>query len=241
MFLSIILLPLFGFCISSMFGRLIGKKGSAILTTSFMGCVILLSVISFYKVGFQNNIYFIDLGMWVTCGCVKISWGFFFDPLSVSMLLMISIVSFLVHLYSVGYMGADPHLPRFMSYLSLFTFFMFILVTGDNFIQLFLGWEGVGLCSYLLINFWFTRIEANKAALKALLMNRIGDFGLLLGILLLFYFIRSVDFSVAFALAPYFMLKTYSLLNYDLEILPFVCFFLFIGSIGKSAQIGLHT
>ena len=179
--------------------------------------------------------------MWVLTGCVKISWGFIFDTLSTSMLFMISIVSFLVHFYSIGYMGEDPHLPRFMSYLSLFTFFMFILVTGDNFIQLFLGWEGVGLCSYLLINFWYTRIEANKAALKALLMNRIGDFGLLLGILLLFYFMRVVDFSTIFVLAPYFMLKTFSLLNTDLDILTVACFFLFIGSIGKSAQIGLHS
>ena len=241
MFLSIVFLPFFGFCISSLFGRFIGKKGSAILTTACMACVIILALIGFYNVGINNNIYFVDLGMWVVSGCVKISWGFLFDSLSMSMLLMISIVSFLVHLYSIGYMGTDPHLPRFMSYLSLFTFFMFILVTGDNFIQLFLGWEGVGLCSYLLINFWFTRIEANKAALKALLMNRIGDFGLLLGILLLFYFVRTVDFSVVFVLAPYFMLKTYSILGYDLEILTYVCFFLFIGSIGKSAQIGLHT
>jgi proton-translocating NADH-quinone oxidoreductase chain L len=241
MFLSIILLPFVGFCISSMFGRFIGKKGSAAVTIFFMACVIILSGINFYYVGLKNNIYFIDLCMWVTSGGVKISWGFLFDSLSMSMLLMISIVSFLVHLYSVGYMGADPHLPRFMSYLSLFTFFMFILVTGDNFIQLFLGWEGVGLCSYLLINFWFTRIEANKAALKALLMNRIGDFGLLLGILLLFYFVRTVDFSVTFVLAPYFMLKTFSILNYNFEILTFVCLFLFIGSIGKSAQLGLHT
>lgn len=241
MFLSIILLPFFGFFISSLFGRSIGKKGSAVITVCLMAFVIILSAIGFYHVGVLNNIYFVDLGGWVTSGCVQINWGFLFDSLSMSMLLMISLVSFLVHLYSVGYMGADPHLPRFMSYLSLFTFFMFILVTSDNFIQLFLGWEGVGLCSYLLINFWFTRIEANKAALKALLMNRIGDFGLLLGILLLFYFVRTVDFSVVFALAPYFMLKTFSILNYDLEILTFVCFFLFIGSIGKSAQIGLHT
>ena len=179
--------------------------------------------------------------MWITCGCVRVSWGFLFDSLSMSMLLMISIVSFLVHFYSIGYMGTDPHLSRFLSYLSLFTFFMFILVTSDNFIQLFLGWEGVGLCSYLLINFWFTRIEANKAALKALLMNRIGDFGLLLGILFLFFFFRTTDFSVVFVLSPYFMLKKFSLLGFDIEILTSVCIFLFIGSIGKSAQIGLHT
>jgi len=138
-------------------------------------------------------------------------------------------------------MGEDPHLSRFLSYLSLFTFFMFILVTSDNFIQLFLGWEGVGLCSYLLINFWFTRIEANKAALKALLMNRIGDFGLLIGILLLFYFVRTVDFSVVFILAPYFMLKTFYILGHGFDIITCVCFCLFIGSIGKSAQLGLHT
>jgi NADH-ubiquinone oxidoreductase chain 5 len=174
-----------------------------------MACTIVLSTIGFYYVGLENNIFFIDLGMWITCGSLKVSWGFLFDSLSISMLLMISCISFLVHFYSIGYMGSDPHLSRFLSYLSLFTFFMFILVTSDNFIQLFLGWEGVGLCSYLLINFWFTRIEANKAAMKALLMNRIGDFGLLLGILLLFYFLRTVDFSVVFTLAPYFMLKTF--------------------------------
>lgn len=241
MFLAIIFLPLFGFCIASLFGRYLGKKGSALFTVVLMASVIVLSCFGFYYVSLTNNIYFVDLGMWVTAGIVKISWGFIFDSLSMSMLLMISIISFLVHFYSIGYMGEDPHLPRFMSYLSLFTFFMFILVTGDNFVQLFLGWEGVGLCSYLLINFWFTRIEANKAALKALLMNRIGDFGLLLGILLLFYFMRTVDFSVVFILAPYYMLKTFSIFNVQFEILTCVCLFLFIGSIGKSAQIGLHT
>jgi len=138
-------------------------------------------------------------------------------------------------------MKEDPSLIRFLSYLSLFTFFMFILVTGDNFIQLFLGWEGIGLCSYLLISFWYTRVQANKSALKALIINRLGDFGFLIGSLLLFYFFRSFDFSIVFSLSPYFKQTTVSFLGIDIKCLDIICFFLFLGSMGKSAQIGLHT
>ena len=126
------------------------------------------------------------------------------------MLLVVTFISSLVHLYSTEYMKEDPHLFRFMSYLSLFTFFMLILVTSNNFLQLFVGWEGVGLASYLLINFWFTRIQANKAALKAIVMNRMGDFGYLCGLLLVYYFFRTVDFSIVFVLAPFFTDVTFS-------------------------------
>jgi NADH:ubiquinone oxidoreductase subunit 5 (subunit L)/multisubunit Na+/H+ antiporter MnhA subunit len=154
---------------------------------------------------------------------------------------MISIVSTIVHIYSSYYMLGDPHLSRFMSYLSLFTFFMFILVCSDNFIQLFLGWEGVGICSYLLINFWFTRIQANKSALKALVINRVGDFGFLIGILLVFHFFRSVDFATVFVLVPYFTSINFTFLNFNFKLLSLISLFLFIGSMGKSAQIGLHT
>ena len=154
---------------------------------------------------------------------------------------MISIISTIVHIYASSYMAEDPHLSRFMAYLSLFTFFMFILVTGDNFIQLFLGWEGVGICSYLLINFWFTRIPANKSALKALIMNRVGDFGLLIGILLIFYFFCSVDFAIVFSLVPYFVGIHFNFLDFEIDLLSLISAFLFVGSIGKSAQLGLHT
>ena len=133
------------------------------------------------------------------------------------MLVVVTSISFLVHLYSTEYMSHDPHLPRFMSYLSLFTFFMLILVTADNFIQMFVGWEGVGLCSYLLINFWYTRIQANKAALKAMIMNRIGDFGLTLGMLAIYMNFGALDYSTVFACAPYFIGANVSFLNLEVN------------------------
>ena len=138
-------------------------------------------------------------------------------------------------------MAQDPHLPRFMSYLSLFTFFMLILVTADNFIQMFVGWEGVGLCSYLLINFWFTRIQANKAAIKAMILNRIGDFGLVVGILIVFVEYQAVDYATVFAVTPTLTGKVYHFLGFDFDLISIICFFLFIGAVGKSAQLGLHT
>jgi len=138
-------------------------------------------------------------------------------------------------------MAYDPHLPRFLSYLSLFTFFMLILVTADNFVQMFVGWEGVGLCSYLLINFWFTRIQANKAAIKAMILNRIGDFGLVLGILIIFVEYKAVDYATVFAITPIFIDKLFNFLNFDCDLISIICFFLFVGAVGKSAQLGLHT
>jgi NADH:ubiquinone oxidoreductase subunit 5 (subunit L)/multisubunit Na+/H+ antiporter MnhA subunit len=138
-------------------------------------------------------------------------------------------------------MDEDPHLSRFMSYLSLFTFFMIILVTGNNFLQLFLGWEGVGLCSYLLISFWYTRIQANKSAIKAMLINRIGDFSLLLGIILIFLTFQELNYSVVFVLVPFLINKYIIIFGVTFNLINIICFFLFIGSVGKSAQIGLHT
>ena len=173
-----------------------------------------------------------------------------FDSLTVTMLLVVNTVSASVHIYSVSYMEKDPHFTRFMAYLSLFTFFMLILVSADNFVQLFLGWEGVGLCSYLLINFWFTRVEANRAALKAIILNRVGDFSLMFGILLIFFYFKSVDFPTVFLLVPlmsefFFTVQVdffgFFLKSYDVHVLSFICFFLFVGAVGKSAQIGLHT
>jgi proton-translocating NADH-quinone oxidoreductase chain L len=157
------------------------------------------------------------------------------------MLVVVNTVSAVVHMYSSSYMDEDPHLSRFMSYLSLFTFFMIILVTGNNFLQLFLGWEGVGLCSYLLISFWYTRIQANKAAIKAMLINRVGDFSLLLGIVFIFFTFKSLNYSIVFALIPFFINKFIIIFNIPFNIISIICFLLFIGSVGKSAQIGLHT
>jgi len=157
------------------------------------------------------------------------------------MLIVVTTVSALVHLYSTEYMGGDPHLPRFMSYLSLFTFFMLILVTADNFVQMFVGWEGVGLCSYLLINFWFARLQANKAAIKAMIMNRIGDVGLALGIFGLFLVFKSVDYSTVFAMAPFMVNEKITFLNFTFNAYNCICILLFVGSVGKSAQLGLHT
>jgi proton-translocating NADH-quinone oxidoreductase chain L len=164
-----------------------------------------------------------------------------FDSLTVAMCVVVTFISCAAHLYSTEYMSHDPHLARFMSYLSLFTFFMLILVTADNFIQMFFGWEGIGLASYLLINFWFTRIQANKAAIKAMILNRIGDFCLVLGILLIFNYYKAVDYSSVAVMTPFFKTKTINFLNLDLNLLEVVGILLFLGAVGKSAQLGLHT
>ena len=203
--------------------------------------IVFLSLIALVKIINLESFFFFDICYWIKCGLFVVNWGFIFDSLSISMLLMVGLVSGSVHYYSLGYMKSDPCLVRFMSYLSLFTFFMFVLVTGNNFIQLFLGWEGIGLCSYLLISFWNTRIQANKSALKALVLNRIGDFGFICGVVIIFYYFRSVDFAVVFSLAPYFAEITFKIISWNFFCLDIICFFLFIGSVGKSAQIGLHT
>jgi len=172
-----------------------------------------------------------------------IRWGFRFDALTVVMLVVVTLVSTLVHRYSIEYMSADPHRPRFMSYLSLFTFFMLILVTADNLVQMFVGWEGVGLCSYLLINFWFTRLQANKAAIKAMLVNRVGDFGLALGILAVYVSFRAVDYATIFARAPMAAEegRTIDFRGRSFDALTVMGLLLFVGAVGKSAQLGLHT
>ncbi|MBE0439325.1 MAG: NADH-quinone oxidoreductase subunit L [Gammaproteobacteria bacterium] len=241
MYIPLIFLPLTGFCITGLFGRAIGPKGAAIVTTSCLIISFFLSLFAFYEVGLMGSPVYIKLGTWVSSEVLLINWGFLFDSLTVVMCIVVTFISSLVHLYSIEYMSHDPHLPRFMSYLSLFTFFMLILVTADNFIQMFLGWEGVGLCSYLLINFWFTRIQANKAAIKAMIINRIGDFSLIIGILILFVNFKAVDYATVAVLTPLFKSETINFLNMDFNILSLVCIFLFLGAVGKSAQLGLHT
>ena len=186
MFLSIVLLPFLGFIYAGIFGRVFGREGSGFFSILLVFLSFLLSIFSFYEVVLSGTVVSLTLFQWTLIDVYSINFGLLFDALSVSMLIIITGISSFVHLYSLGYMSHDPHISRFMSYLSLFTFFMLVLVTSDNFVQLFIGWEGVGLCSFLLINFWYTRILANKAALKAMIMNRIADVFFVLGIILIF-------------------------------------------------------
>lgn len=241
MYLLIVFLPLLSFVIAGMFGKKIGCIGACLITVTCLLLTFIFSLISFFEVALMNSPVYIKLFTWINSGFLQVDWGFLFDSLTVIMCCVVSFISFLVHLYSVEYMSNDPHLPRFMSYLSLFTFFMLILVTADNYIQLFVGWEGVGLCSYLLINFWFTRIQANKAAIKAMIINRIGDFGLVLGILILFVNFKAVDYATIFSLTPFFVENKFNFLTFDFNLISIISFFLFVGAMGKSAQLGLHT
>ena len=241
MYLLIIFLSITGSCLAGLFGRYLGSWGAACITTSCLIFSFLISLLLFYEVALCGCPVYIKLATWISSETLNIDWGFMFDSLTVSMCVIVTFISSLVHLYSIEYMSHDPHLPRFMSYLSLFTFFMLILVTADNFVQMFVGWEGVGLASYLLINFWYTRIQANKAAIKAMVMNRIGDFCLLIGMLLIFMNSKAVDYATVAVLTPFFKEKTVNFLNFDLHLLTLIGIFLFFGAVGKSAQLGLHT
>ena len=241
MYLLIVILPLLGSISAGLFGRFLGHSGSPIVTTSCLFFTLISSLFSFYEVALLDCCVFINLTSWINSELLHIDWGFMFDSLTVTMCCVVTFISTLVHLYSIEYMAYDPHLSRFMSYLSLFTFFMLILVTADNFVQMFVGWEGVGLCSFLLINFWFTRIQANKAAIKAMVMNRIGDFGLVMGIMLIFIVFKSVDYATVFSLTPVFVDTKVNFLNLEVNLLSSIGIFLFVGAVGKSAQLGLHT
>ncbi len=241
MALLIIFIPLLNFLFLILFGRFFSPKGSSIIVCSFCFFSFLFSCLSFFEICFSRCPIYISLSSWLDSELFDGNWGFLLDSLAISMCVLVSFISFLVHVYSTGYMSHDPHQSRFMSYLSLFTFFMLILVTSDNFLQLFLGWEGVGLCSYLLINFWFTRIQANKSAIKAMLVNRLGDFGLALGIFTIFTVFKTLDFITVFSLVPYYVEFDIFVFCTYFNLINFVCFFLFIGVLGKSAQIGLHS
>lgn len=240
MLLTIIFLPLFGSMAAGLFGFFIGRNGSVILTTLTTFLSLFFSLIIFKDSILNNYEYIIFLSSWINSGLFTCNWSFLFDSLTMIMLIVVTSISTLVHLYSSQYMLNDPHLSRFMSYLSLFTFFMIILVTGDNFIQMFVGWEGVGFCSYLLINFWFTRLQANKAAIKAMLINRISDLILILGILTIFYNLRTVEYFSTFALIPIIHKFNFLFFNYNVNIIDVICILIFIGAMGKSAQIFLH-
>ncbi len=237
---AIIFLPLLG-AIIGYFGKSLTKFFSEIITSLFVSISAALSIIVFWQ-GIQNDEYKNYLVFnWISSGDFISNWSINIDPLSSVMLVVVTFVSALVHIYSIGYMSHDPHKPRFMSYLSLFTFSMLALVVSDNFLQLFFGWEGVGLCSYLLIGFWYKRDSANNAAIKAFIVNRVGDFGLAIGIFVIFYFFGSINFDEIFQLAPQYINNKINFLGLEINLITFVCLFLFIGAMGKSAQFLLHT
>ena len=203
----ILFLPLIGAVISGFFGKKIGDRNSQILTSSFVSISAILSLLVLYKVissDYSNNLV---IATWINSGTLNVNWSIKIDSLSAVMFVVVNFVSALVHIYSIGYMSHDPHKTRFMAYLSLFTFAMLTLVSSDNFIQLFFGWEGVGLCSYFLIGFWFKKESANKAAIKAFVVNRVGDFGLALGIFLIFYIFGTVNYDEVFEQIPNFLDK----------------------------------
>lgn len=236
----IVFLPFFSSILSGLCGRFLGPWGTAYLTLSSLAKAFFVSLIVFFKIA-EGATFNITLTSWISCEVFDVDWGFVFDSLAILMCLIVIFISFLVHFYSLEYMSHDPHLPRFLSYLSLFTFLMLVLVTADNYIQMFVGWEGVGLASYLLINFWYTRIQANKAAIKAMIMNRVGDFFLLIGILLMFTSFKAVDYSSIAVLSPLFKNTKIAFVNSYFSTNSVIGVFLFFGAVGKSAQLGLHT
>ncbi len=237
---AIIFLPLIG-CIIGYFGKFLTKYFSELCTSLFVSISAILSILVFWN-GLQNNIYGnYKVFKWISSGDFIANWSINIDPLSSIMLVVVTFVSALVHIYSIGYMSHDPHKPRFMSYLSLFTFSMLVLVVSDNFLQLFFGWEGVGLCSYLLIGFWYKKEKANNAAIKAFIVNRVGDFGLAIGIFLIFLHFGTINFNEVFQLAPQFLEKKLFFFGFESSLITLICLFLFIGAMGKSAQFLLHT
>jgi NADH-ubiquinone oxidoreductase chain 5 len=231
MYLALIIFPLLGSICSGFFGRKIGVKGSHILTCTSVLITTIFSIISFFEVGFNNIAVTVKLSRWIDSESLNILWGFNFDSLTVSMLIPVLIISFLVHIYSIDYMSHDPHNQRFFSYLSLFTFMMIMLVTANNLLVMFIGWEGVGVCSYLLVSFWFTRMAANQSSISALLTNRVGDCFLTIGMFIIIWSIGNLDYATVFSIAPY--------INESIIILIGIC--LLIGAMAKSSQIGLHV
>ena len=241
MALAVVFLPLLAAVIAGFFGRVIGFRGAQLITCGAMLLSMALGILLFTSILAAEEPQIIPLATWIRAGGVDIDWALRLDTLSGVMILVVTIVSAMVHVYSIGYMAHDPGVPRFMSYLSLFTFFMLMLVTADNFVQLFFGWEGVGLCSYLLIGFWYDRATANDASIKAFIVNRVGDFGFALGIFAVFVIFGSLNFDVVFAKAPEVVDTTINFLGWQVASLEIACVLLFVGAMGKSAQLGLHT
>ena len=238
---AIVFLPLLGFLIAGLFGRFIGPRPSEFITTLLLGVAAVMSWIVFIQVGFGTGGYKVVLANWMTSGSLIVEWALRVDTLTAVMLVVVNTVSALVHLYSIGYMHEDPHRPRFFAYLSLFTFAMLMLVTSDNLVQMFFGWEGVGLASYLLIGFWYQKPSAVAAAMKAFIVNRVGDFGFALGIFLVFVLTGSVAYDAVFPKAAPLATQTFHFIGYDWNAATIACLLLFMGAMGKSAQFLLHT
>src|SRR3954463_11979668 len=241
MYQAIVFLPLVGFLIAGLFGRLIGSRPSEVVTTALLFLSCALSWIAFVDVGLHGATTRIQLGQWFASGDMVVDWAFRVDTLTAVMLIVVTTVSALVHLYSIGYMADDPHRPRFFAYLSLFTFAMLMLVTADNLVQMFFGWEGVGLASYLLIGFWYEKASARAAAIKAFIVNRVGDFGFALGIFLVFVLFGSVAFEGIFPRVGDLASANFRFLGIEWHALTLACLLLFMGAMGKSAQFLLHT
>ncbi len=241
MYQAIVFLPLIGSLIAGLFGRVIGARPAELVTTTLLFMSAILSWIAFVQVGFGHHDERIVLFTWMQSGDLKVDWALRIDTLTAVMLVVVTTVSSLVHLYSIGYMHEDPHRQRFFAYLSLFTFAMLALVTADNLAQMFFGWEGVGLASYLLIGFWYQKPEANAAAIKAFVVNRVGDFGFALGIFAVFMMTGAIDFDTVFAQAPSLTGKTINFFGWNADALTLICLMLFMGAMGKSAQFLLHT
>ncbi len=218
-----------------------GSRSAELVTTVFLFASMLLSWLAFVDVGFGHHDSRVALFPWIVAGDLKVDWALRIDTLTAVMLVVVTTISAFVHLYSIGYMEEDPYRPRFFSYLSLFTFAMLMLVTADNLVQLFFGWEGVGLMSYLLIGFWYHKPEANAAAIKAFIVNRVGDFGFSLGIFAVFMMTGAVDLDTVFAQAPALTGKSIHFLSWNVDALTLICLLLFMGAMGKSAQFLLHT
>ena len=237
----ILFLPLLGSFISAFFYKKIGDKTCQILTSAFIVIGAILSSIILLDTIETGKTYEYPIFNWITSGTLKLHWSIYVDSLTAVMLVVVNSVSALVHIYSIGYMSHDPHKPRFMSYLSLFTFMMLSLITADNFLQLFFGWEGVGLASYLLIGFWFKKESANNASMKAFIVNRVGDLGLLIAMFLIFKTFGTLTFSEVFTQAAEQSKNTIKIFGGEFNLITTICVFLFIGAMGKSAQIILHT
>ena len=242
MYSAIVFLPLIGFLIAGLFGRALGARPAELITTGLLIVSAVLSWMAFVQIGLGHAPMDVPiLSNWISSGALKVDWALRIDTLTVVMLVVVNSVSSLVHLYSIGYMHEDPSRQRFFAYLSLFTFAMLMLVTADNLVQMFFGWEGVGLASYLLIGFWYEKPSANAAAMKAFVVNRVGDFGFALGIFLVFVLTNSVSFDQIFAAAPGLAGKTIHIFGLNVDAMTLTCLLLFMGACGKSAQFLLHT
>jgi NADH-quinone oxidoreductase subunit L len=240
LYLLVPLAPLAGSLLAGLFGRRIGRAGSHWATILGVAVAFVTSIIIAQDV-FAGHLFNGNVYTWITLGQASLSVGFLIDPLTVTMMLVVTFVSLMVHIYTIGYMHDDPGYQRFFSYISLFTFSMLMLVMSNNFLQLFFGWEAVGLVSYLLIGFWYTRPTAIYANLKAFLVNRVGDFGFLLGIGLVLAYFGSLDYATVFAKAPALADQGITLCGASLSLMALVCILLFVGAMGKSAQMPLHV